>query len=69
MSSQRCRACQRSTDEGLVDGLCRSCLAENKLCTACGQPIDLFTLCGYILPGPVCIECRAAERGMVPEAT
>ena len=69
MSSEPCRGCKRPADEGLVDGLCRSCLMENDLCTTCGQPVDLFTLCGYIEPSSVCIECRAAERGMVSGAS
>ena len=66
MSSEKCRQCQQPAVEELVDGLCRSCLLENELCTMCGQPLDLFTLCGYILPSQVCLECRAAERGVVP---
>jgi hypothetical protein len=69
MPGENCRECNQPADEKRVDGLCRSCLLKNQLCTTCGDPVDPFTLCGYIEPSSVCTECRAAERGIVSRAS
>ena len=69
MVGKKCRQCERLADERMVDGLCRPCLLENQQCTTCGDPVDPFTLCGYIEPSSVCTECRAAERGVVSRAS
>jgi hypothetical protein len=69
MAGEKCRECKRPVDERLVDGLCRSCLLKDHLCTSCGEPVDLFTLCGYIEPSSICIDCRDAESGIVSGAS
>lgn len=69
MAAERCRECGQPADETLVDSLCRACLVKNHQCTTCGEPVDLFTLCGYLEPSSVCIECRDSESGIVSGAS
>lgn len=64
MSDAKCSQCKRLIDGAAVGGVCRTCLAKQGRCTACGEPLDPFTKSAYISAGPdkICLDCLASEH-------